>query len=597
MNISPSLNIHDVIGLDSSSNPTDLQRIASSPCSPSSSSSSSTSSSNIPRSFPHLSAESITSNLKFCKKDWIIVDKKDKKSGCWKCFGIPARKLDGKKNEIYDKFVSCKHCYVTYTYSSSTRNMNKHMQIYDGFNPNQTHFITSTGINPLQLIKKSTSSSSSNKNLASHKQKMANLLNEWICSNIRPLSIVEDTGFKKIIEEAALIGYNCGPIKAESILSSRQTVSRQIKSNASIGREKIQHVLLKAARERCLVYHPTFAHRVNNVLERLFFQSEKKKKKKKNQQLIDEVREEDEDEKMSDSEQSGEDNDDNPMDLQQRPPTNQRRQHHQQKTINATLYIVSGKVNHLTILKSEIPPGPKRVITLIVSVKQLVKYVKLINLNQALEDKKSPRLVQSTVVRWLSMSNCLEALLRSYLPLNEIFDERQLDKKRLENINIFLLEKIIEFLKPWKHISKRLQTTNIPSIHVVIPGIESVKASLEWMSNDTKLSNEREIDNYLKFGTDKFNESCYSNSSLCDEEYNPLHFWKCNHALYPRLAKIAKRVFSVPASSAGVEREFSLAGNIITKKRSRLSPETVNDIIFQNSFEKYNQKNVQTIKQ
>lgn len=99
--------------------------------------------------------------------------------------------------------------------------------------------------------------------------------------------------------------------------------------------------------------------------------------------------------------------------------------------------------------------------------------------------------MQSTVVRWLSMSNCLEALLRSYLPLNEIFDERQLDKKRLENINIFLLEKIIEFLKPWKHISTRLQTTNIPSIHVVIPGIESVKASLEWMSNDTKLSNER----------------------------------------------------------------------------------------------------------
>jgi hypothetical protein len=49
----------------------------------------------------------------------------------------------------------------------------------------------------------------------------------------------------------------------------------------------------------------------------------------------------------------------------------------------------------------------------------------------------------------------------------------------------------------------------------------------------------------------------------------------------------------VPATSAAVEREFSLAGNIITKKRSRLSPETVNDIIFQNSFEKYNRNNVQ----
>jgi hypothetical protein len=42
-----------------------------------------------------------------------------------------------------------------------------------------------------------------------------------------------------------------------------------------------------------------------------------------------------------------------------------------------------------------------------------------------------------------------------------------------------------------------------------------------------------------------------------------------------------------------VEREFSLAGNIITKKRSRLSPETVNDIIFLNSFERYNKQNIQ----
>ncbi len=62
------------------------------------------------RSFQHLAAETITSNLKFNKKDWIVVDMKDKKSDCWKCFGIPARKLDAIKNEIYDKFVSCKHC-------------------------------------------------------------------------------------------------------------------------------------------------------------------------------------------------------------------------------------------------------------------------------------------------------------------------------------------------------------------------------------------------------------------------------------------------------------------------------------------------------
>ncbi|CAF1542092.1 unnamed protein product [Adineta ricciae] len=127
----------------------------------------------------------------------------------------------------------------------------------DGFNPNQTSIlISSTTANPSQLIKTQISPALSNKNIGSHKQKMTHLLGEWICSNIRPLSVVEDTGFKRIIEEAISIGYTCGPIKAESILSSRKTVSKLIKSNASSGREQIKSVLLKAVRERCLVLSP-----------------------------------------------------------------------------------------------------------------------------------------------------------------------------------------------------------------------------------------------------------------------------------------------------------------------------------------------------
>jgi hypothetical protein len=103
-----------------------------------------------------------------------------------------------------------------------------------------------------------------------------------------------------------------------------------------------------------------------------------------------------------------------------------------------------------------------------------------------------------------------------------------------------------------------------------------------------------EIDNYLKFAIDKSKQSDVSaNSSAYDQEYNPLNFWKHNYSSYPRLARIAKRIFAVPATSAAVEREFSLAGNIVTKKRSRLSPGTVNDIIFLNSFERYNKQNIQ----
>ncbi|CAF1331161.1 unnamed protein product [Rotaria sordida] len=67
----------------------------------------------------------------------------------------------------------------------------------------------------------------------------------------------------------------------------------------------------------------------------------------------------------------------------------------------------------------------------------------------------------------------------------------------------------------------------------------------------TAAIHQSEIDNYLKFGIDKLDELCSSNSSSSvDQEYNPLHFWKHHHTLYPRLTKIAKRVFSVPATSA-----------------------------------------------
>ncbi|CAF1331258.1 unnamed protein product [Rotaria sordida] len=242
MNISPLLNIDDVIELDSSPNCENVQLNASS----SNSSFSSIHLASVSGFFQSLYADKISSNLKLNKKNWMIVDVKDKKSDRWKCFGIPARKIDEEKSELFEKFVSCKHCYITYSYSSSTRNMNKHIRICNGFNYTQIHFITSTESNSLQLINTSTSSplisshssSSNNKSLESHK-KMTNLLAEWICSNARPPSIVEDTGLKNIIEEA--IRYTCGTTKSEDVLSCRKVVHKQIKSSAASGREQINN--------------------------------------------------------------------------------------------------------------------------------------------------------------------------------------------------------------------------------------------------------------------------------------------------------------------------------------------------------------------
>ncbi|CAM4889910.1 unnamed protein product [Rotaria socialis] len=65
---------------------------------------------------------------------------------------------------------------------------------------------------------------------------------------------------------------------------------------------------------------------------------------------------------------------------------------------------------------------------------------------------------------------------------------------------------------------------------------------------------------------------------------NPLDFWKNNKIEFPVLAKVACQIFSVPATSACVERSFSSAGNIVTKRRTNIKPTQLNNVLFLRSF-------------
>src|SRR5947199_10471619 len=49
--------------------------------------------------------------------------------------------------------------------------------------------------------------------------------------------------------------------------------------------------------------------------------------------------------------------------------------------------------------------------------------------------------------------------------------------------------------------------------------------------------------------------------------------------MFPKTGKWYRDVGAVPASSAGVEREFSMAGDVATKKRNRLTGKTISDIM------------------
>ncbi|XP_041920524.1 E3 SUMO-protein ligase ZBED1-like [Alosa sapidissima] len=63
---------------------------------------------------------------------------------------------------------------------------------------------------------------------------------------------------------------------------------------------------------------------------------------------------------------------------------------------------------------------------------------------------------------------------------------------------------------------------------------------------------------------------------------DPLQFWAQHKHVYPHLYVLARNILCTPASSVPCERVFSKAGEVVSKKRNRLSPGTVEQILFLN---------------
>ena len=61
---------------------------------------------------------------------------------------------------------------------------------------------------------------------------------------------------------------------------------------------------------------------------------------------------------------------------------------------------------------------------------------------------------------------------------------------------------------------------------------------------------------------------------------DPLLWWKEQENKFPYLAKLAKKVLAIPATEVPSERAFSVAGLTVTKLRSSLDPQNVDNILF-----------------
>ncbi|KAJ5310934.1 pyridoxal phosphate-dependent transferase [Penicillium atrosanguineum] len=107
----------------------------------------------------------------------------------------------------------------------------------------------------------------------------------------------------------------------------------------------------------------------------------------------------------------------------------------------------------------------------------------------------------------------------------------------------------------------------------------------EWSENNTLLSEAytqgSELDRLLEdegeSNLDRDKLARYLQAGVI--RTTPQAFWRDHQFKYPTLARVARDIFSIPATGAGVERLFNSARDICYYRRGRLNSTTIQDLI------------------
>lgn len=110
----------------------------------------------------------------------------------WSNFGFPTETIEDETYSVLN-FVSCQHCFVTYRYgSSSTETISRHQ-----CQSSSSDYLSSTKSEySFTLDQRFVKQKHSFRRV--EQQQLTTLITHWICDNLRPISIIEDEGFRKI---------------------------------------------------------------------------------------------------------------------------------------------------------------------------------------------------------------------------------------------------------------------------------------------------------------------------------------------------------------------------------------------------------------
>jgi hypothetical protein len=164
---------------------------------------------NSPLSSPRNSDKFTCAQLQLMLKtkpiEYIIIENTGKHiSDCWNSFGFPAIVGHNGDPQRIDGFVSCRKCFATYSFmSNSTRFLNQHdCEVSKEINKR----LEAKGTSSAQRCLTAFYPAKPVTLKVSEITKIKDLQARWVCQSIRPFSIVEDNGLRRLIQECISIG-------------------------------------------------------------------------------------------------------------------------------------------------------------------------------------------------------------------------------------------------------------------------------------------------------------------------------------------------------------------------------------------------------
>ena len=199
------------------------------------------------------------------------------KSKCWNVFGFPAKRTETGDFERIFGYVSCRHCYQTYTYATTTgtRLLNSHSCVANflaiSSSSTSTQTTTQTTLDTFSKNWKQIKLSENETN------KFKDLVVKWICKDMRPFTLTEDEGLRDIFQQLICLGMHLdsinlllilffnigvkyGVFNIKSIIRGADTISNHVGSLADEYRSDLTEILKEPYNNEAVCISPDIWH-------------------------------------------------------------------------------------------------------------------------------------------------------------------------------------------------------------------------------------------------------------------------------------------------------------------------------------------------